>query len=148
MATMERDFTKLSGKLTDLDVAWKDRLKDAEALLDAGRHGWSMATAHYAVEILLKVMICKKLDLPQLPKAFEIHDHDSLLLLAGLSVRMSRKSFQAVKRNWDAVTSQSPKVNDMRYTGDSNWTRNQAEQFLKLLKDLPDGVLPWLSRQR
>jgi len=41
----------------------------------------------YALEICLKARICKKLDQPKLPTAFEIHDIDGLLLLAGLARR-------------------------------------------------------------
>jgi hypothetical protein len=87
----KQEFTKPGATRSDLEVAWQDRLADAQALFDAGRHAWAIATALYALEIRLKVLICKRLDVPDLPKAFETHDLDSLLLLAGLSKRIEKK---------------------------------------------------------
>lgn len=145
---MDRMFTKLGGALVDLETAWQDRLADAEALFAAGRNGGAIATGLYALEIRLKVAICKRLDLEQLPKNFEIHELDGLLLLAGLSRRIDRKGARKVKANWDLIVRQSEELNKLRYTGDKNWTHAQAAAFLSQLKDPPNGVLPRLSVQR
>jgi len=96
----------------------------------------------------LKVAVCKRLDLEQLPKNFEIHELDGLLLLAGWSRRINRKGARKVKPNWDAIWSLSRQLNPMRYTADKNWTHAQATTFLSQLKDPPNGVLPWLAKQR
>jgi len=141
-------FTKLGDALVDLETAWQARLADAEALFAAGRNGGAIATGLYALEIRLKVAICKRLDLERLPKNFEIHDLQALLLLAGWSRRIDRKSARKVKAIWDAIVRQSEELNKLRYTGDKNWTHAQAATFLNQLKDPPNGVLPWLSAQR
>jgi len=145
---MDKTFTKLGESLVDLEAAWQDRLADAEALLVAGRHAGAIATGLYALEIRLKVAVCKRLDLEGLPKNFEIHDLEGLLLLAGLSRRIERKGARKVKTNWEAILTQSEELNKLRYTGDKNWTHAQAASFLSRLKDPPNGVLPWLSKQR
>ncbi len=145
---MDRTFTRLGASVADLAAAWPDRMKDAEALLRAGRHAWAIATALYALEIRLKVLVCKKLDVDELPRAFEIHDLGSLLLLAGLSRRIQRKAAARVKRNWDEVLEQAKNLGELRYTPDGNWTAAQAKAFLKRLTDATDGVLTWLARQR
>jgi hypothetical protein len=69
---MSNSYTKLGSTVADLEAAWPDRLKDAEALLAAGRNGWAIATGLYALEIRLKVLIARRLDLEQLPRPFEI----------------------------------------------------------------------------
>ncbi|MBI1914216.1 MAG: hypothetical protein HYS12_05695 [Planctomycetes bacterium] len=145
---MDKTFTKLGNALADLETAWQDRLADADALLAAGRNAGAIVTGLYALEIRLKVAICKRLDLEQLPKNFEIHDLKALLLLAGWSRRIDRKSARKVKLNWDAIVSRSEELNELRYTADKNWTHAEAATFLKQLKDPPDGVLPWITKLR
>ena len=46
----------------------------------------------YASEIYLKVRACKKLDLDELPRAFELHDLDGLLVVSGLSRRLEQQA--------------------------------------------------------
>src|SRR5437660_362839 len=123
---MNRTFTKLGESLAELEAAWQDRLADADAFLAAGRNAGAIAAGLYALEIRLKVAICKRLDLEGLPKNFEIHELKGLLLLAGWSRRIDRKSARKVKPNWDAILSQSEDLNKLRYTADKNWTHAQA----------------------
>lgn len=141
-------FTRPGSPLKDLAAAWPDRLADAEALLAAGRHGWAIATGLYALEIRLKEMICRRLDLDALPKGFETHDLDSLLLLAGLSRRIKRRAARAVKENWDGIARLAGNLNDYRYKPSDRWSATQAVTFFRQLRDPPDGVLPWLRRTR
>ena len=140
-------FTKPGSALTELDTAWQDRLKDAEALLAAGRNGWAIATGLYALEIRLKVLICRRLDVEQLPKAFEVHALDGLLVLAGLSRRIERKPARNVKRNWDAIIDLAEHLNEFRYTADARWATHAAA-FFGQLRDPPHGVLLWLDKIR
>jgi hypothetical protein len=146
--TVDKGLTKPGVSRADLDAAWPDRLADAEAMLAAGRNASAIANALYALEIRLKVLVCKRLDLESLPRAFEIHDLDGLLLLAGLSRRILRKSATGVKKNWDEVLSQAQELNDLRYKADANWSHAQADALLQRIKDPPHGVFPWLSKQR
>jgi hypothetical protein len=144
----ESKFTKLGSTLADLEAAWPDRLADAEALLAAGRPAGAIADALYALEIRLKVQICKRLDLEALPKAFETHDLEGLLLLAGLSRRILRRRAALVRSNWDAILEMAEKLNDLRYKADNNWIHQQAAHLLHQVKNPSDGVLVWLSKQR
>jgi hypothetical protein len=145
---VKHEFTKPGGKRSDLEAAWQDRLADAEALLAAGRHAWAIATGLYALEIRLKVLICKRLDLQHLPKGFEIHDLDGLLLLTGLSQKMQKKGARKTRLNWDGIVNVARVLNDLRYQPAANWTATDSHTFFRRLNDPPDGVLPWLSRQR
>jgi hypothetical protein len=142
------EFTKLGTTRTDLEAAWPARLAEAQSLHAAGHHAWAIATAVYALEIRLKVMICKKLDLEKLPRAFEIHDLDSLLLLAGLSQRIERRGALRVKFTWELIKREAEGLNDLRYGPASHWTAAQAADLLRALTDPTEGVLSWLSKQR
>lgn len=142
------DYTKRGETRADLEAAWQDRLADAQALLAAGRHAGAIADALYALEIRLKVMICKRLDVTHLPRAFEIHDLESLLLLAGLSRRVEKRSALKVKANWEKLKRWAEALNDLRYRPASNWTATQATDLLRYLTDPSEGVLTWLSKQR
>jgi len=95
-------FTTLSAPVSDLEIAWQDRLKDADAALKAKRPAAAIANGLYALEIRLKVMICKTLRLTKLPRAFEIHDLASLMLLAGHSDDLEHAGVQ-VKDNWSEI---------------------------------------------
>ena len=102
----------------------------------------------YAVEISLKARICRKLSISHLPRAFEIHDLDGLLLLAGLSSRILGKSAIKTRANWDFIVRTSEKINEMRYTPSVRWTDADASEFFRQLDELPTGFFPWLARQR
>jgi hypothetical protein len=105
-----------------------------------------MAMGLYSLEIQLKVLICKRLNLDKLPKAFEIHELESLLVLCGLQAASDSAS-PDLRYNWAQIVNQSLRVNDMRYKSSTNWTQADAQAFLQQLRDPPDGVLPWLSAQ-
>jgi hypothetical protein len=147
MASDQR-YTKLGAALTDLDVAWRDRLEDALALLNAGRHASAILMGLYALEINLKTRICRRLDLQHLPRAFEVHDLEGLLLLSGLSQRMGSKRAQKTLSQWNSVVKTSGRLNELRYGPASQWTAIDAQTFFAQLNQTPDGVLPWLQRQK
>lgn len=139
---------KLGTALAELEAAWPDRLADAEALLIAGRYGWAIATGLYALEIRLKALVCRRLDVTGLPKGLETHDLPALLLFAGLSNRITRKPARGVKRSWDGVLDFAPQLNDYRYSADAKWPGHRALQFFSYLRDPPYGVMLWLSKVR
>jgi len=146
----EQKFTRLGAALTDLETVWRDRLADADALLAADRHASAIAMGLYALEICLKARICRKLDQPKLPTAFEIDDIDGPLLPAGLARRLEGKSWQMsrVRKNWDGIREIANQLNDLRYLPDRRWSHPRASEFLDPLTNTRDGVLPWLSKQR
>jgi len=114
----ERRFAKLGAKLSDLEEAAADRLRDADVLSEGGRHDSAIAMGLYALEISLKTAICRRLDLDALPTEFQIHDFEGLLVLSGLSTRLRSPEAAAVKANWDFLTGnyQSAHVNELRYS--------------------------------
>ncbi len=144
----DKSFTKLGASVTDLDEVANDRLADAKALQAANRPASAIATAIYSIEIRLKVLICARLELPALPKAFEIHDLGALLVLSGLSLRMDDPAAAGVRANWDNIQSLAVDLNDLRYAPDQRWNAQQSATFLLWLEGHPDGVLPWLLKQK
>jgi hypothetical protein len=140
-------FAILGAPITDLQLAAADRLTDAEALFASGRFASAIAMGVYSLEIHLKVRICAKLNLTSLPRIFEIHDLEGLLVMCGLQAARD-SSPAAVQKNWAYIIDQSSLINDFRYLPADRWDRTAAESFLQQLRDPPDGVLPWLSAQR
>ena len=139
-------FTSLGAKSADLQTAAVDRLQDADLLFANGRFASAIAMGVYSLEIHLKVRICTRLNLIALPRVFEIHDLEVLLIMCGL--RTARDSAPIlVKQNWADIADQASFINDFRYLPASNWNQNLASTFLQQLRDPPDGVLPWLSAQ-
>jgi hypothetical protein len=148
----DRSFKKLEATAVDLRAASKDRLEDARILAAAGHPASAIAAGLYALEIFLKVLICQRLDLPALPKAFEIHDLEALLILSGLSQRLAGASH--IRFNWDQILIPAQKLEELRYLPEGSQqlpigARNpqDAVTFLARLDDPNDGVLTWLSSQ-
>jgi hypothetical protein len=139
-------FATLGAQLTDLKVAALDRLEDAERLLAAGRFASAIAMGIYSLEIHLKVRICQKLNLRALPRPFEIHELEGLLVLSGLRAAYDSAP-AAVQKNWEDVARQAIGINELRYLPNVNWTEAGSLTFLQQLRDPPDGVLPWLLAQ-
>lgn len=149
----ERSYRKIGERtnLPDLEEAAKARLDDADALLHAGRYASCIVMCLYALEISLKVTICRRLDLDYLPQPFEIHDSEELLILSGLSNKLRALADpNGVKPNWDSITSDfgsSKHVNEPRYRPGAAITEEQARGFLERLRDPTDGLLEWLHTQ-
>jgi hypothetical protein len=137
----------MGASVGDLEIASKDRLKDAEAALKAKRPAAAIVNGLYALEIRLKVAICKRLDLGHLPRAFEIHDLEALLLLAGLRSRLADGAAAVTLGHWQAIMLWAREFHELRYKPNRHYKQTQAETFLRQLRDPPYGVLPWLSKQ-
>jgi hypothetical protein len=140
-------FSSLGANAVDLQAAAADRLQDAELLYANGRFASAIAMGIYSLEIQLKVRICAKLNLAALPRPFEIHDLEGLLVMCGLQTARNSAS-RVVQQNWIDVVDQSSVINDFRYLPANKWNKPMAEAFLQQLRDPPDGVLPWLSAQQ
>ena len=142
----ERSFAKLGGTLADLSAAWPDRLFDAEALNAAGRHASAIAMGVYALEIYLKVRICQRLNLAALPRPFEVHDLEGLLVLSGLRAAMDRAPPE-VQDNWEQLTEPSDSVNTLRYSASTVRSSVDTTAVFFQLRDPTHGILPWLTTQ-
>jgi len=138
-------YTKFHTKLADLKTAHSERLKEAKSLLRNSAFGSAIAYGIYAVEIYLKVRICERLDLEALPRPFQIHDLDGLLVLSGLSRRMDELGVSPIKANWEELTLLD--VSDFRYKPANSWTSEQARTILSQIDHPRDGVLRWLKKQ-
>jgi hypothetical protein len=147
---MAESFSKFGAKLVDLQAAFPDRLAEAEVLFNTAHYGTAIALGIYALEIYLKIRICQRLDLDELPRPFQTHDLDGLLVLSGLKRRMDGLGVHPVKASWASLTgllSKEP-VDVLRYKGNTNYSRAQAEDILyNQIQHQADGVLTWLQQQ-
>jgi hypothetical protein len=147
MMGVEDQVKKGVSNTSDLDQASTDRLDDSRALIVAGRPASAIASALYALEIRLKVLICKRLDRINLPDAFKFHDLEALLILTGLSRRLDDPLAARVKQNWDLVVDLAKNIDRYRYLPDKGWNIPQATTLISWLEDPNDGVITWLKAQ-
>ena len=77
-------FAKLGAQLADLQARRRGAPPGCRDALCSRRFASAIAMGVYSLEIHLKVRICKRLNLEALPKPFEIHDLEGLLVLSGL----------------------------------------------------------------
>ena len=103
----------------------------------------------YALEIKLKVIICRRLEVASLPRIFETHDLEGLMLHSGLAQKIQNvKRPQEVSENWDKLKVLAADLERLRYIPDPvKWSRPTAERVLQQLRDPPHGVLLWLTKQ-
>jgi hypothetical protein len=133
--------------LIELQEAARERLRHAEALLNSGRFASSIAFGLYALEIELKIAICRRLDLNSLPIVFQTHSHEDLLVYTGLSNKIAQvKRPKAMKSNWDELV-QLPGIDELRYSYDPSRNKALARKTLHQLTDKASGVIPWLKKQ-
>ena len=94
--------------VAELDNIARARLKDARALLAAGRFDGANYLCGYAVEVALKARICRTLNWTEFPstgsdfqayRSFQTHELDILLRLSGQEARVKQNHFPL----WNAV---------------------------------------------
>lgn len=124
------------------------RLREAEALFDAGLYDGCAYLCGYAVEIALKARICATLDIDAYPdkvgrltEAFRTHNFDHLKLLAGLERELSPGN-PARYANWAITSEWTP---ERRYEPPGTYDRSQARKILDAIVAQPDGVLACIS---
>jgi len=142
-------FSKPGAKLSELEEAASARLEDARVLAAHGRNATAIAMALYALEISLKVAICRRLDLDALPTDFQIHDFKGLLILSGLSRKIKEPANAKVESNWDFIITEykTSHVDTLRYAPGTRYLPAHARELLRRLEETPEGVLTWLSVQ-
>jgi hypothetical protein len=146
---VERSLTKLGASVSDLDQASRERLDDAEVLLRGGRYAAAIIHGLYALEIKLKVIICRRLDILNMPRVFETHDLEALMLHTGLDRKIRNvKRPKEVAQNWHELLDLADDLEGLRYRPDPvKWNRHKAELVLHQLRDPSHGVLLWLTKQ-
>lgn len=141
-----KDFFRFSAEAIELRKAYRARLADAQALLEKGCFAGAVLMATYAIEILLKCLVCKAIHEPALPRAFHVHDLEGLLVVAGVRKRLNYPRNSAVKKNWQSVVDQARFALEYRYQPDGAVSKTEASDFLVKLTDSTAGVIPWLER--
>jgi hypothetical protein len=102
----------------------------------------------YALEIKLKVVICHRLDIPQLPQVFKTHNLEALMLHAGLSTKIRDvRRPRGVVKNWDELLITGQEIDHARYVPNLKWNQAHAIRTLDQLRHPIHGVLLWLDRQ-
>ncbi|WP_165066028.1 hypothetical protein [Paludisphaera rhizosphaerae] len=134
--------------LVHLEAAWKEREEEAKGLSGLGFHSTAAALRLYALEILVKVVICKHLNLPSLPAACKSHNLVELLVYTGAWREMQDPSCSLVRENWDTLVEYSrDRLNDLRYEPRTELTQEDVARIDAALDEPDTGVLAWLSKR-
>jgi len=124
------------------------RLKEAEALFDAGLYDGAVYLCGYVIEFALKARICKLLEIDKYPDSgklksvYAVHDLDQLLLLSGLKSRL-KPTDAGLYTNRSAATPWTP---EMRYRPEGSVSKQQAEKIFEAISNKSDGVLKWIMK--
>ncbi len=123
---------------SDLELILQARLADAESLYSLRRYDGANYMCGYAVEIALKLRICRTLNWVSFPKtsnefkslqSFRIHDLDVLLRLSGVEDEIKSRHF----REWSKVRQWNP---ELRYEPTGVITDSDAEEMIEASKKL------------
>lgn len=145
--------TKVSGPTRrELKALARLRLREANALFDAGLYDAATYLSGYVVELALKARICKLLGLANYPppgklqQTYRTHSLDELLLLSGLESALKAAGARNgnLLHNWSVLTEWAP---EMRYQPRGTHTRQKTLQRLRALDHPSDGVLTWIARR-
>lgn len=132
--------------MTRLDIQdlAKLRLEEAEALFAAGKFDGYVYLCGYVVELGLKAVICRILDLAEYPDskpAFKVHSFDDLSLLAGLKSSIVTLP-GPLDLNWLLLTRWN---SGFRYAPRNTYNQSNAREWLNALRHPENGVLAWLE---
>src|SRR5712691_4990797 len=124
--------------VSELRKIAEERLKDAEALLAAGRYDGAIYLGGYVVELGLKNSICRILKWKGFPQtrsefqnyqSFKTHDLDVLLSLSGAEDKI-KTGFLA---EWSAVATWDPEA---RYNPIGSANKTDAELLVESARKL------------
>ena len=133
----------------DLEDAWPEREAEAALLAAAGHRAMAASLRCYALEVRIKALICRTLNLDYLPRACKTHDLKELILFTGLRAELFEPSNALIFDNWGVLTEFSSKrLNVMRYCPTTAYSSADAAILDTALDDPIHGVLAWLSRPR
>jgi len=125
------------------------RLKEAEALSDAGCYDGCAYLCGYVVELALKAAICATLGIDSYPdkgsrlrEALKTHDFDDLKLMAGMERAFTVNQSRFV--NWSAASKWKP---ERRYDPEGTYSQAAAKEILDAVRSYPDGVLACISQR-
>lgn len=131
---------------TELKKIAKTRLKDAKILFNNRRYDGSIYLCGYAIELALKAIICKNLDLKGMPststefdtivetiKKMKTHNLELLLQLTGTQILGQVKSDPVYFTEWSSIISWDP---EMRYAPIGAITQDDSSRMIKSTKKL------------
>ncbi|MGC4006130.1 MAG: HEPN domain-containing protein [Pirellulales bacterium] len=125
-----------------------ERIRDAEALINAGRWSGAYYLSGYAVEFALKACIAKltrEHDFPDAKFAQKVftHDNEALLRAAGLDNDRdaAAQTDSAFADNWLLLKDWNEAA---RYR---EWSESQARNLYRAVIDASNGILPWITRR-
>ncbi len=126
---------------TTLREAYLERKSEYDALRAAGR--WSGTVLHGGtlLELALKVVMCKHLDITNLPTIFQVHDLNLLLCCSGQWSRFApgtvlEKNYSLILDDWSM---------SIRYEGPIK-SQQDSNRFDQALFDPANGVITYLSQ--
>lgn len=132
----------------ELKALATERLREAEALFDAGHYDGCAYLCGYVVELALKACVCATLGVTEyadggskkLKDALRTHDFDDLKLLAGME-----QAFTADPKllaNWSVASKWRP---ERRYERVGSYDQAAAREILDAVRSRPDGVLECIA---
>jgi hypothetical protein len=135
--------------LADLDLAWPERESEAVELDRLGFGTMSLGFRLYALEIRIKAIICRRLNLELLPRACKTHDLSELVIFTGLWAELADPANSAILQNWELLVDFSKRrLNDLRYLPGTALSHADRLDVIKALDDAAEGVHAWLSQTR
>ncbi len=148
------DESKLPGKgtftgtaLEELRQALADREAEAAALRVAGHPTAALAQKVYALEIVVKILICEYLDLDHLPVACKTHDLSVLIVFTGRHRAIRSREDIDLVDNWLKLESFSKqRLNELRYQPASKIDEAEVALLIAAIDDPDHGVLAWLRK--
>ena len=124
----------------------EERIKDAEALLAAGRFSAARYFAGLAVECALKARIAgqtKEHEFPDKERANKAFTHslDELLKMAELTPELDSRTAvsRAFQTNWIRIKKWKVEWRYETPVGEA-----ESTEFVESVADATDGILPWL----
>jgi len=131
----------------DLQQLAEARLREAEALLNAGEWSGAYYLAGYAVECGLKACIAKMTglhDFPDKNRTNKSYSHKVADLLGVANLKTQRdadsNANRVLKRYWEIVERWDETA---RYV---QWSQAEADELFNVITDPTDGVLTWVKR--
>ena len=129
-----------------------ERIRDADALILAGRWEFAYYAAGYAVECALKSCLLQRMVLTgwvfdeanTKVADCRVHDFSKLVVIAGLNdeldsrIKLGFASGDGFNQNWNDV---------LRWKSTSRYLakmESDARGLYQAITEIPDGVLPWL----
>jgi hypothetical protein len=126
------------------------RLAEARHLLGAGHWDGAYYLGGYAVELALKAIICKNLDIQDLYDNKEylrlnlrVHDFQMLFIFSGLKTTFDNdtKKNASLGANWSLVSFWKE---TSRY--DTGRTQKDVQEFLNAIDEPLNGIFTWLQK--